>query len=332
MTTVRQRFQCAGHTATDWSAIVTVPLEREVLIETDTLRMKVGNGVDVYGDLPYQQVDAADIIGLASALASKLDDSQASAFGLTVLSAADAAALKTLLSLVKGDVGLGNVDNTADAVKNVLSAAQLTTGRTMAITGDLTWTSPSFDGTGNVTAAGTLATVNTDVGSFGSATAVPVLTVNGKGQLTAVTTAALGTMATQAASAVAITGGSGAFTSALGFTLNQNATTTFAVTNTDSTNGSSRGQITVQGGDVALRCLAINANGGYFGTTSAHDLFLQRGTTNIVQIKATGIDVTGEARCDSLRVDVAATAGAKTQTDYIPISCNGTTKYILLGS
>jgi hypothetical protein len=61
------------------------------------------------------------------------------------------------------------------------SAATLTTGRTIAITGDLTYTSPSFNGSGNVTAAGTLATVNTNVGSFTNAT----LTVNGKGLITA---------------------------------------------------------------------------------------------------------------------------------------------------
>ena len=61
------------------------------------------------------------------------------------------------------------------------SAATLTTGRTIAITGDLSYTSPSFDGSTNVTAAGTLATVNTNVGSFTNAT----LTVNGKGLITA---------------------------------------------------------------------------------------------------------------------------------------------------
>jgi hypothetical protein len=36
------------------------------------------------------------------------------------------------------------------------SAAKLTTARTLSITGDLSWTSPSFDGSGNVTAAGTI--------------------------------------------------------------------------------------------------------------------------------------------------------------------------------
>jgi hypothetical protein len=69
------------------------------------------------------------------------------------------------------------------------SAATLTTGRTIAITGDLAYTSPSFNGSANVTAAGTLATVNANTGSFGSSTAIPVITVNGKGLVTAVSTA-----------------------------------------------------------------------------------------------------------------------------------------------
>jgi hypothetical protein len=81
------------------------------------------------------------------------------------------------------------------------SAATLTTGRTIAITGDLAYTSPSFDGSANITAAGTLATVNANVGSFGSATQVGTFTVNGKGLITA----AGNTTITPAASS--ITGG-----------------------------------------------------------------------------------------------------------------------------
>lgn len=65
------------------------------------------------------------------------------------------------------------------------SAATLTTGRTIAITGDLAYTSPSFNGSGNVTAVGTLATVNANVGSFGNATQVASFTVNAKGLITA---------------------------------------------------------------------------------------------------------------------------------------------------
>jgi hypothetical protein len=76
------------------------------------------------------------------------------------------------------------------------TATALATGRTIGMTGDMTWTSASFDGTGNVTGAGTLATVNSNVGSFGSTSAIPVVTVNAKGLVTAVTTASIVTSLT----------------------------------------------------------------------------------------------------------------------------------------
>lgn len=64
---------------------------------------------------------------------------------------------------------------------NSATATALATGRTISITGDIAYTSPAFDGTGNITAAATLPNVNTDVGSFTSAN----ITVNAKGQVVA---------------------------------------------------------------------------------------------------------------------------------------------------
>lgn len=49
------------------------------------------------------------------------------------------------VTLAKGDVGLGNVDNTADSAKSVASAATLTTARTINGT--------SFNGGANITTA-----------------------------------------------------------------------------------------------------------------------------------------------------------------------------------
>ena len=68
---------------------------------------------------------------------------------------------------------------------NAGTATALATGRTIAITGDLAYTSPSFDGTGNVTAAGTLATVNSNVGTYTK------VTINAKGLATAGSQASL---------------------------------------------------------------------------------------------------------------------------------------------
>jgi hypothetical protein len=111
-----------------------------------------------------------------------------------------------------------------NAIANfALSAAQadkLKTGRTISITGDLTYTSPAFDGTTNVTAAGTLVNVGTagtytkvttdskgrvtsggpmvaaDLptvpgvqGTYGSSGVIPVVTISDKGTVTGITTA-----------------------------------------------------------------------------------------------------------------------------------------------
>jgi len=85
----------------------------------------------------------------------------------------------------------GNVSGSSGSTTgNAATATALATARTIAITGDLTYTSPSFDGTGNVTAAGTLATVAT-AGSTGGSTAIPIVTINAKGLTTSITTAAV---------------------------------------------------------------------------------------------------------------------------------------------
>jgi len=60
----------------------------------------------------------------------------------------------------------GNVTGTASSATLAASATALATGRTIGMTGDVTWTSASFDGSGNVTgtsAIGTGVIVNADV-------------------------------------------------------------------------------------------------------------------------------------------------------------------------
>lgn len=71
---------------------------------------------------------------------------------------------------------------------NTSTATKLATARNLSLTGDATATLSSFDGSANVTAALTLATVNSNVGQFGTAGAIPVITVNGKGLVTAMST------------------------------------------------------------------------------------------------------------------------------------------------
>ena len=67
----------------------------------------------------------------------------------------DWAKAATKPSYTKSEVGLGNVDNTADSSKNVLSATKLTTGRSITLSGDATG-SVVFDGSANVSIVATV--------------------------------------------------------------------------------------------------------------------------------------------------------------------------------
>lgn len=136
---------------------------------------------DVTSALGYTPYNSTNPSGYISSITSgtvttALGYTPTSVTGLTGIQSV--AAFKTGLTLVKGDVGLGSVDNTADAAKVVLSASKLTTARningvsfdgtaaitvtsnlaaarTIAMSGDVVW-SVSFDGSGNVTAVGTI--------------------------------------------------------------------------------------------------------------------------------------------------------------------------------
>ena len=73
-------------------------------------------------------------------------------------------------------------------IGNADTATTWATARDLSLTGDATATLTAVNGSANVSAALTLATVNSNTGSFGSSTVVPIVTVNGKGLVTAVTT------------------------------------------------------------------------------------------------------------------------------------------------
>jgi hypothetical protein len=93
----------------------------------------------------------------------------------------------------------GDVSGTVASATSATTATKLLNARTISATGDANWT-VNFDGSNNVSSGLTLATVNNDLGSFGSSTQVPQITVDAKGRITGVTN-------------VTISGGSGGITS-----------------------------------------------------------------------------------------------------------------------
>lgn len=106
-----------------------------------------------------------------------------STFG-TVNSATNA---NTASTLVKRDANgafygrLFGVSNTAVA---------LDTAQNFSITGDVLASSVSFNGTGAVALSSSLNTINPNTGTFGSITAIPIITVGANGRITSVTTVA----------------------------------------------------------------------------------------------------------------------------------------------
>lgn len=101
----------------------------------------------------------------------------------------------TANTLVKRDA-LGNISVTSitgDITGNASTATQWANARDLDLTGDATATFAGVDGSSNVLATLTLATVNTNVGQYGSSTSIPVVTVNAKGLVTAVSTASIST-------------------------------------------------------------------------------------------------------------------------------------------
>jgi hypothetical protein len=87
---------------------------------------------------------------------------------------------------VKGRIT--SVTNTAInlSTQTVAEAVKLSTPRNIAITGDLDW-NVNFDGSANVTGAGTLANTGVTPTTYGSTTTVPQFAVDAKGRITSVT-------------------------------------------------------------------------------------------------------------------------------------------------
>ena len=152
-------YEKIGNTDVDLSGYVPTSrkingqsLDADVNITTITGNAGSANKVNHAITIDGQKFDgyAAVTISTAKSVSSLTDTTITSAAnGNSLVYNGTAWVNKTL---TKADVGLGNVDNTADSAKSVASAGKLTTARTITLAGDATG-SVSFDGSKNVSIA-----------------------------------------------------------------------------------------------------------------------------------------------------------------------------------
>lgn len=116
------------------------------------------------------------------------------------------------------------------------SAATLTTGRTIAMTGDVTWASASFNGSTNVTGTATLAASGVTAGTYTNAT----VTVDSKGRITSASSGTGGGVSSFNTRTGAVTLSSGDVTAALGFTPYNSTNPSGYITSSGSITGAAR--------------------------------------------------------------------------------------------
>jgi len=142
----------------------------------------VTNGVYTIGDqtIGGNKTFSSAIVGSVSGNAGTVTN------GVYTIGNQTIAGIKTFSSKIAGSIS-GNADGNAG------TATKWATARNLSLSGDAAATLIGVDGSAAVSGVLTLASVNANVGSFGSATAVPVVTVNAKGLVTGISTATIAT-------------------------------------------------------------------------------------------------------------------------------------------
>lgn len=158
---VTNKFEKIGNTDVDLSNYVTTTkLSTELNKKVSTTATI--NGVKLTGSEITIPVGASNLADLK-------DVSVASPANGQVIAYNSSSSKYVNKTITKSDVGLSNVDNTADSAKSVASAAKLKTPRTIQLSGAVTGTATSFDGSKNITISCTSVDGSKVSGTVGSA-------------------------------------------------------------------------------------------------------------------------------------------------------------------
>lgn len=183
------QIQIRNDVAATWTSVNPILAQGEFGYESDTQKIKVGDGATHWVSLPYIPYFGAitQLTGDGTAIGPG-----SVAFTLTSVNGnvgtfGDASHTITFTVNAKGLITAASINSILIAESQVTNLVSDLAGKQpvgnyiTALTGDATAAGP-----GSV--AVTFATVNSNVGTFGSSTAIPALTVNAKGLTTAATT------------------------------------------------------------------------------------------------------------------------------------------------
>ena len=198
-----------------------------------------------------------------------------------------------------GDFTAGTI--TASLNGNANTATTLATGRTISITGDLTYTSPTFNGSTNITAVGTLANSGVTANTYNSAT----ITVDSKGRITSATSNTIPTV-NDATLTLAVSGNG--LTGSQSFTANQSSPATFTVTS-NATNANTPSTIVFRdaSGDFSSRNITASNFYGLASIATIANTIQSSTTTGTIRLATPSNAVTPTITVPDVNATIATT-------------------------